>query len=119
MLVLGFPRNLRGFSNSATQAVIPIRADAMHLAVDHRLRFDEPVFTFIRKRLQLAQPYLLLNQIAPRVVGIFLIAPLFDSVVFHLIKLAGVEVQAVGRSVVAELLTRKLGKIFFLFKAQT
>jgi hypothetical protein len=103
MLVLGFSRNLRGLSNPTAQTVIPVNADTMHLAVNHRLRFDEAVLAVVTKGLQLAQPYPLFNQIAPRVVGIFLIAPLLNAVVFNLIKLAGVEVQAVGCSVVAKL----------------
>jgi hypothetical protein len=37
---------------------------------------------------------------------------LLDPVVFDLIKLAGVEVQAIGRSIVAELFARRLGKFF-------
>lgn len=75
----------------------------MHVAVDHRFRTHQPVFAIVGKRLQLAQPYPLFYQVAPGVVGIFLITPLLDAFVFHLIKLAGVEVQAVGRSVVPEL----------------
>ena len=59
--------------------------------------------TVIGERLQRAQPYPLFNQIAPRVVGIFLITPALDAVVFDLIELAGVEVQSIGGRVVAEL----------------
>lgn len=52
--------------------------------------------------LQLAQPRMLLNRVAPGVVGIFLIMPLLDPVVLHMMELAGVEVQAIGRGGVAE-----------------
>ncbi len=40
-------------------------------------------------------------QVAPGVVAVFLVTPLFEPVVFHVIEAAGVEVKAVGRSVVA------------------
>ncbi len=43
------------------------------------------------------------SEVAPSVIGIFLITPLLDAVVFDLIELAGVEVQPVGCSVVSEL----------------
>jgi hypothetical protein len=76
----------------------------MRLVVDHRLRTHKPVFTVVGRHLQLAQPAALVNQVSPGVLGIFLISPLLDSVVFDLIKLTGVEVQAVDRNVVSELL---------------
>ena len=53
--------------------------------------------------LQLAQPNPLRNQVEPRLVGKFIIALLRDWVVFDLMTLASVEVQLVGRSVVAKL----------------
>jgi hypothetical protein len=43
-----------------------------------------------------------------------MVAPLLDAVVFELIELAGAEVKSVGRSIVAELFARKLGRILFL-----
>ncbi|KTC02623.1 hypothetical protein AO388_02635 [Pseudomonas sp. ICMP 10191] len=43
-----------------------------------------------------------LDQIAPRVVLVFVVAPLLEAVVFDAVKAAGVEVQAVAGSVVAE-----------------
>ncbi|PBP31066.1 hypothetical protein CCL12_21630, partial [Pseudomonas syringae] len=42
------------------------------------------------------------DQVAPGVVLVFVVRPLFEAVVFDVIEAAGVEVQAVGRSVVAE-----------------
>ncbi|POD63538.1 hypothetical protein BKM06_11235 [Pseudomonas syringae pv. syringae] len=44
-----------------------------------------------------------LDQVAPRVVLVFVVAPLFEAVVFDAVEAAGVEVQAVAGSVVAEL----------------
>ncbi|MCF5200291.1 hypothetical protein GIW38_22615 [Pseudomonas syringae] len=43
-----------------------------------------------------------LDQVAPRVVFVFVVAPLFEAVVFDAVEAAGVEVQAVAGSVVAE-----------------
>ncbi|MCH5557397.1 hypothetical protein L6230_22805 [Pseudomonas syringae pv. syringae] len=43
-----------------------------------------------------------LDQVAPRVVLVFVVAPLFEAVVFDAVEAAGVEVQAVAGSVVAE-----------------
>ncbi|MNE71874.1 hypothetical protein D3C80_1677800 [compost metagenome] len=54
--------------------------------------------------LQLAVPRALLDQIAPRVVAVLLIPPLFDPVVLDLVELPRIEVQAVGCRVVAEFL---------------
>ena len=56
-------------------------------------------------RLQPTYPAAFFNQVAPRIVGIFLIPPLLDPVVFDVIKLTGIEVQAIRRRVVSELLT--------------
>ncbi len=41
-------------------------------------------------------------QLVPRVVLVFVVAPLFEAVVFDAVEAAGVEVQAVAGSVVAE-----------------
>ncbi|RMR99056.1 hypothetical protein ALP73_200003 [Pseudomonas coronafaciens pv. garcae] len=43
------------------------------------------------------------NQVAPGVVLVLLVRPLFEAVVFEVIEATGVEVEAIGRSVVAEL----------------
>ena len=48
---------------------------------------------------------MLFNQVAPRIVGIFLIPPALEAVVLDVVKLAGVEVQPVHRRVVAEFFT--------------
>ncbi|KII28717.1 hypothetical protein NL64_23285 [Pseudomonas fluorescens] len=52
--------------------------------------------------MQLAHAAAFFNQVAPRIVGIFLIPPAFEAVVFDVVKLAGVEIQPVRRGVVAE-----------------
>ncbi|WP_445941449.1 hypothetical protein [Pseudomonas syringae group genomosp. 3] len=38
-----------------------------------------------------------LDQVAPGVVFVFVVAPLLEAVVFDVVEAAGVEVQAVGR----------------------
>ncbi|MCF5735683.1 hypothetical protein GIV17_15915 [Pseudomonas syringae] len=43
-----------------------------------------------------------LDQVAPRVVFVFVVAPFFEAVVFDAVEAAGVEVQAVAGGVVAE-----------------
>jgi hypothetical protein len=53
LLVLGLPSNFGRLANPAAQAVIPIRANAMRLAVDHRFRTNKTVFAVVGKRLQL------------------------------------------------------------------
>ncbi len=89
--------------NASSQAVVQVRAGAMKLTVEHRFRTYKAVFTVVGERLLFRQTTALLDQVAPGVVGVFLIAPLFEPVVFHVIEAAGVEVQAVGGGVVAKL----------------
>ncbi|KUR42064.1 hypothetical protein PSTA9_03784 [Pseudomonas syringae pv. tomato] len=43
-----------------------------------------------------------LDQVAPGVVFVFVVAPLLEAVVFDVVEAAGVEVQAVAGGVVAE-----------------
>ncbi|MNN82245.1 hypothetical protein D3C81_1991620 [compost metagenome] len=92
-----------GFGNPPPQAVIAISARTFQLAVDHCLSTHQPVLTVIGKVLQLAMPRALLDQVAPRIVAVLLIAPTLDAVVLHLLKLPSVEVEPVGRRVIAEL----------------
>ena len=68
----------------------------MKLTVEHRFRTYEAVFTVVGKRLPFRQTTALLDQVAPGVVGVFLITPLFEPVVLHVIEAASVEVQALG-----------------------
>ncbi|KKY49579.1 hypothetical protein AAY86_27180 [Pseudomonas amygdali pv. tabaci str. ATCC 11528] len=42
------------------------------------------------------------DQVAPGVVFVFVVRPLFEAVVFDVVETTGVEVQTVGRGVVAE-----------------
>jgi len=105
MLLFSDPVNLRHLGNTSSEAVITISPNTFQLAANQRLSFDQPILTVIAERLQPAHPAALFNQVAPRIVGIFLIPPLLDPVVFHVIKLTGVEVQPVRRRVVSELLT--------------
>jgi len=102
MLVFGLAVYLGSLADAPSKAVVAVDADALKLAVNKRFSFDQTVFAVVAECLQLAQPYPLFNQIAPRIVGIFLIAPALDAVVFDLVELAGIEVQPVRGSVVPE-----------------
>ncbi len=68
----------------------------MNLTVEHRFRTYEAVFTVVGKRLPFRQATALLDQVAPGVVAVFLITPLLEPVVLHVVEAAGVEVQAIG-----------------------
>ena len=92
------------FGNPSSQAVVLVRASAMKLAVHQRFGFDETVLTVVGKRLPFRQTTAFFNQIAPRIIGVFLITLLFKPVVLHMVEAAGVEVQPVGGYVVAEFL---------------
>jgi len=48
-------------------------------------------------------PRALLDQVAPRVIAILLVPLTLDAVVLNLLKLTRIEVQPVGRSVIAKL----------------
>ncbi|WP_423213526.1 hypothetical protein, partial [Pseudomonas viridiflava] len=85
------------------QAVVLVRAGAVKLTVEHRFRTYEAIFTVVGKRLPSRQTAAFFYHVAPGVVGVFLITPLLEPVVFHMIEAAGVEVQAVGGGVVAKL----------------
>ncbi|MNE59778.1 hypothetical protein D3C80_1548960 [compost metagenome] len=100
LLDLAIDFSLLGYS--PPQAVVTILALAFQLAIDQRLRPHQPVLAVIAKALQLAVPRALLDQVAPRVVAVFLVPPLFDPVVLDLGKLLRIEIQAVGCRVVAE-----------------
>ena len=99
---LGYAINNGLLTDPPPQAVVPIRSGTFQLAIDQRLGLDQAIFTVINKRLQFAHATAFFNQVAPRIVGIFLIPPAFEAVVFDVVKLAGVEVQPVCRGVVAE-----------------
>ncbi|MNC03346.1 hypothetical protein D3C75_507480 [compost metagenome] len=101
LLDLAIDFSLLGYS--PPQAVVTILALAFQLAIDQRLRPHQPVLAVIAKALQLAVPRALLDQVAPRIVAVLLIPPLFDPVVLDLVELPRVEVQTVGCWVVAKL----------------
>ncbi|MNK97495.1 hypothetical protein D3C87_1178310 [compost metagenome] len=102
MFLLGHAINNGLLTDPPSQAVVSIKTTAFQLAVDQRLGLDQVVFAVINKRLQFAHATAFFDQVAPRVVGILLIPPAFEAVVFDVIELAGVEVQPVRRGVVAE-----------------
>ncbi len=93
----------RLLANPSSQAVVLVRASAVKLTVEHRFRTYEAVFTVVGKRLPFRQTAAFFYQVAPGVVGVFLITPLFEAVVLYVVEAAGVEVQAVGGGVVAKL----------------
>nr|WP_241496293.1 hypothetical protein [Pseudomonas syringae] len=74
-------------------------------AVGHCLGFDQAVFAVVGEGLPADDADDFLDQVAPRVVFVFVVAPLFEAVVFDAVEAAGVEVQAVAGSVVAEFFT--------------
>ena len=88
--------DLRLLGNASSKAVVLVRAGAMKLTVEHRFRTYEAVFTVVGKRLPFRQTAALLDQVAPGVVGVFLITPLLEAVVLYVVEVAGVEVQAIG-----------------------
>ncbi|VVO36425.1 hypothetical protein PS712_05442 [Pseudomonas fluorescens] len=102
VFLLGYAINNGLLTDPPPQAVVPIRTGTFQLAIDQRLGLDQAIFTVINKRLQFAHATAFFNQVAPRIVGIFLIPPAFEAVVFDVIELAGVEIQPVRRGVVAE-----------------
>ncbi|MND75924.1 hypothetical protein D3C80_675590 [compost metagenome] len=102
-LLFDFAVDLRLLGYSPPQTVITVMPSTLQLAIDQRFRPHQPVFAVIGKALQLAVPRALLDQVAPRIVAVLLIPPLFDPVVLDLVELPRVEVQTVGCWVVAKL----------------
>ncbi len=99
----GMAFDLGLFGDSSAQAVVLVAADTFHLRVSHGLGFDQAVFTVVGEGLPAHDADDFLDQVAPGVVFVFVVRPLSEAVVFNVIEAAGVEVQAVGRGVVAEL----------------
>ncbi|MNN31248.1 hypothetical protein D3C81_1449300 [compost metagenome] len=95
--------DLRLLGHPPPQAVIAILASALQLAIDQCLGPHQPVLAVIAKALQLAVSRALLDQVAPRIVAVLLIPPLFDPVVLDLVELPRIEVQPIRRWVVTEL----------------
>ena len=92
MFLLDHAINNGLLTDPPSQAVVSIKTTAFQLAVDQRLGLDQVVFAVINKRLQFAHAAAFFNQVAPRIVGIFLIPPAFEAVVFDVVELAGVEI---------------------------
>ena len=103
MFLLDHAINNGLLTDPSPQAVVSIKTAAFQLAIDQRLGPHQPIFTVINKRLQFAHATAFFNQVAPRIVGIFLIPPAFEAVVFDEVELAGVEVEPVRRGVLAKL----------------
>ncbi len=80
-----------------------IAAGAFHLRISHGLGFNQAVFAVVGEGLPAHDADSFFDQVAPRVVFVFVVAPLFEAVVFDVVEAAGVEVQPVGGCVVAEL----------------
>uniref|UniRef100_UPI003C12C66D hypothetical protein n=1 Tax=Pseudomonas viridiflava TaxID=33069 RepID=UPI003C12C66D len=53
--------------------------------VEHRFRTYEAIFTVVGKRLPFRQTAAFFYQVAPGVVGVFLITPLLEPVVFQMV----------------------------------
>ena len=103
--MVGLALNVGLFANAPAQAVVLIAAGAFHLTVGHGLGFDQAVFAVVGEGLPTHDADDFLDQVAPRVVLVFVVAPLFEAVVFDAVEAAGVEVEAVAGSVVAEFFT--------------
>jgi hypothetical protein len=73
--------------DALSKAVVAVGADALQLAINQRFSFDQTVFAVIAEGLQRAQPHPFFNQVAPRAIGVILIAPALDAVIFGLSKL--------------------------------
>ncbi|KUR38728.1 hypothetical protein PST407_04667 [Pseudomonas syringae pv. tomato] len=101
LVALAFDLGL--FTYSSAQAVVLIAAGAFHLRIGHGLGFDQAVFAVVGEGLPAHDADGFFDQVAPGVVFVFVVAPLFEAVVFDVVEAAGVEVQPVGRCVVAEL----------------
>ena len=82
---------------------IRVFGDPPAQADSHGLGFDQAVFAVVGEGLPTHDADDFLDQIAPRVVLVFVVAPLLEAVVFDAVEAAGVEVEAVAGSVVAEL----------------
>ncbi|KPW24544.1 hypothetical protein ALO91_102665, partial [Pseudomonas syringae pv. aceris] len=101
--VVGLAFDLGLFGDPSAQTVVLVAAGAFHLGVSHGLGFDQAVFAVVGEGLPAHDADDFFDQVAPGVVLVFVVAPFFEAVVFDVIEAAGVEVEAVGRSVVAEL----------------
>ncbi|SOQ03929.1 hypothetical protein CFBP4215_04864 [Pseudomonas syringae pv. syringae] len=100
--MVGLTLDLPLFGNASAQAVVLVAAGAFHLTVSHGLGFDQAVFAVVGEGLPAHDADDFLDQVAPRVVLVFVVAPLLEAVVFDAVEAAGVEVQAVAGGVVAE-----------------
>ncbi|WP_419187075.1 hypothetical protein [Pseudomonas amygdali] len=103
--MVAFAFDLGLFPYASAQAVVLIAAGAFHLRISHGIGFDQAVFAVVGEGLPAHDADSFFDQVAPGVVFVFVVAPLFEAVVFDVVEAAGVEVQAVGRCVVAELFT--------------
>ncbi|KPW10234.1 hypothetical protein ALO42_102366 [Pseudomonas syringae pv. atrofaciens] len=101
--VFGVAFDLGLFGDSPAQTVVLVAAGAFNLRVSHGLGFDQAVFAVVGEGLPAHDADDFFDQVAPGVVFVFVVRPLFEAVVFDVVEAAGVEVEAVGRGVVAEL----------------
>ncbi len=93
--MFGLAVYLGRLADAPSKAVVTIGAGTVKLAVEEGFGSDKAIFAVVLESLQFAQADPPFNQVAPRIVGIFLIAPALDAVVFDLIELAGVGIQAI------------------------
>ncbi|KPW07452.1 hypothetical protein ALO42_200000 [Pseudomonas syringae pv. atrofaciens] len=101
--MFGVAFDLGLFGDSPAQTVVLVAAGAFNLRVGHGLGFDQAVFAVVGEGLPAHDADNFFDQVAPGVVFVFVVRPLFEAVVFDVVEAAGVEVEAVGRGVVAEL----------------
>ncbi len=101
--VVGMAFDLGLFGDASAKAVVLVAAGAFHLRVGHGLGFDQAVFAVVGEGLPAHDADDFFDQVAPGVVFVFVVRPLSEAVVFDVVEAAGVEVEAVGGGVVAEL----------------
>src|SRR5690606_36574666 len=73
-LMFDLPIDLSLLGHPPPQTVVAVPPGAFQLAIDHCFSPDQPVFAVIGKALYLAVPRALLDQVAPRIVAVLLIA---------------------------------------------
>ncbi|CAI8732497.1 hypothetical protein DAPPPG215_01490 [Pseudomonas syringae pv. tomato] len=100
--LVGLALDVGLFAHASAEAVVLVAAGDFYLAVGHGLGFDQAVFAVVGEGLPAHDADDFLDQVAPGVVFIFVVAPLLEAVVFDVVEAAGIEVQAVAGGVVAE-----------------
>ncbi|QOI07789.1 hypothetical protein D5S10_21990 [Pseudomonas savastanoi] len=73
----GLAFDLGLFGDSSAQAVVLVAAGAFHLRVGHGFGFDQAVFAVVGEGLPAHDADDFFDQVAPRVIFVFVVCPLF------------------------------------------